>query len=171
MGPGGDEAHPVGHQRANAEVADGRPVRRDQRLAQVPERLDPDLAVGMHLWESDDLPEVAVGVAAGPGSGRARAGGRARAHGAVEGLGANGGVHVGGRADLAGRGRVGLEARGRQVVLGVEVAPRLAHGARLGAIEGPETGGIGDQPVGQPVRVLVVDDVRVVSAVHVSHAG
>ena len=39
-------------------------VRRAERVAEIPERLAPDLAVGVHLGPADDLAVVAVGVAA-----------------------------------------------------------------------------------------------------------
>ena len=62
---GRGQLHRPGHQRL------GPP--RAQRGAQVPQRLAPDLAVGVYLGLPDDVAEVAVGVPARPGTRGTRA--------------------------------------------------------------------------------------------------
>ena len=125
----------------------------------------PDLAVGVHLGPPRDLAEVAVGVAARAGVAGARAARRGRRR-------------PGSRSPRCGSGRsppstylptssspaVAGVACSRpvvdEVVHRVPVAPGLAHRAGLLAVERRVAVGVDDQPVRQPVRVLVVDDRR-----------
>ena len=58
-----------------------------------------------------------------------------------------------------------------EVVERVPVAPRLPHRARLRRVQRARPGRVGDEPVRQPVGVLVVEDRRVVPAVDVAEAG
>ena len=62
-------------------------------------------------------------------------------------------------------GVVGLEPLAGQQVLGVPVAPGLAHRARVRAVDGADAVLVGDQAVGEPVRVLVPDRRGVVAEV------
>ena len=62
--------------------------------------------------------------------------------------------------------RVGHEALVDEEVLGVPVAPRFAHRAGLDVAERRVSVGVDDEPVREAVGVLVVDDVRLVAAVH-----
>ncbi len=63
-------------------------------------------------------------------------------------------------------GVVGHEALADEEVLGVPVAPRLAHRAGLDVAERRVAVGVDDEPVREAVRVLVVDDASLVAAVH-----
>jgi hypothetical protein len=123
----------------------------------------------VHLGDAADLAEVAVGVAAGAGCGRAGAGARGGADRAVERLGGDqvlaAELDVLADDQLARRRRVALEALADQEVERVPVAPRLAHRAGLDVAEGGVAVGVDHQAVGQAVGVLVVDDVGLVGAV------
>src|SRR6185369_7348453 len=174
--------HEVGLQDRVALVQHGRVGRRElhrpghqglgllgtQHLAQIPQRLAPDLAVGVHLGPADDPAEVAVGVTAGAGAGRARAQRRRAANGAVHGLGTDEVVaptDVVADPDVTIGGRVRLESLVVEEVHRVPVAPRLAHRTGLDVAERRYAIGVDDQAVGQAVGVLVVDDVRLVAGV------
>ena len=70
-------------------------------------------------------------------------------------------------ADLAvARGVVLLQPLGDQEVHRVVVAPGLAHGAGLDAVERRVAVGVDHETVGQAVGVLVVEDARVERAAH-----
>ena len=141
-----------------------------ERVAQVPQRLAPDLAVGVHLGAADDLAEVAVGVAAGPRAGASPGQpGAGRADRAVDRLACGSGRRPRRRtrpsrtSPCAAVSR--CEALVDQEVERVPVAPRLAHRAGLDVAERRVAVGVDDEPVGQAVGVLVVDDVGLVAAV------
>ena len=126
------------------------------RVAQVPQRLRPDLAVEVDLGSPGDLPEVGVRVAAA-----ARALRHGRAHRAVDRLradGVRGLVDVVPDVDLARRRGVGHQVVAHEQVHRVPVAPALPHRARLRARQRAGPVVVHDQAVGQPVRVLVPDD-------------
>ena len=139
-----------------------------QLLAQIPQRLDPDLAVGVHLGTADDLAEVAVRVATGSGAGRAGAVGRRGPDRTVDGLGPD---EVVAPADVLADAEfaVGLgvlhEPLLGQEVHRVPVAPGLTHRTGLDVAERGDAVGVDDESVGQAVGVLVVDDVRLVAGV------
>ena len=158
----GGQPHPAGDQRQRGAAADA--------AADVPQRLRPYLAavVRRHVVGHGD---VAVRVAA---QDRARAAvavaarDARRVDGAVDRLGPNPARAERVFADRQVRpGGVGARAFGDEQVEGVEVAPRLAHHARLDRRDRRAAGGIDDEPVAQPVPVLVVDDAGIVAAVDV----
>src|SRR5262249_50784632 len=141
---------------------------RPDRGTQVPQGLDPDLAVGVHLGTTPDLAEVAVRVTTGAGARTPRTHARRCAHGTVDRLGTDkvgSATDVIADADLTRRGGVRLESLIQEEVQGVPVAPRLAHRAGLYVAERRVTERVDHEPVGQSVRVLVVDHVRLVPAV------
>ena len=119
-------------------------VLRDQRLAHLPERRGPDLAVGVHLGPDQVVADVTEGgrvLVVGP---------VADAAGLVAG-------------DVTADHRVLLVAAAVQVVQGVPVAPALTHRAGLVGAERAVLGA--DVAVRQPVGVLVLDDAGVEVAV------
>src|SRR5262249_1346071 len=124
-----------------------------ERLAEVPQRLGPDLTVGVHLRRADDLAEVAVRVPARTRTRRTRALGRRAADRAVRRLGTDqvlAGAHVLADAYVAvGVRVVVLQAQVDQEVEGVPVAPRLAHRTGLDVAQRGHAGRVDDQPVGQ----------------------
>ena len=174
LGSGGERRMPfVISSSAASEPSALAAERVDEALAQVPQRLDPDLAVGVDLGAADDLREVAERVAAGAGVRAARAGrggiGGAAADRAVDRLGA-GDVRLRVRrlaeVDVAADvGVVGLEPLTGQQVLGVPVAPRLAHRAGVRGVERADAVAVDDEAVRQAVRVLVPDRRGVVAEI------
>ena len=119
------------------------------------------------------LAEVAERVAARPGGDAAGAGGLGSAEPpptgqsiASERVAWRDGVGGLAEVDLAGEvGRVGLEPLADQQVLGVPVAPRLAHRAGVRVVERADAVLVDDEAVGEAVRVLVPDRRRVVAVV------
>ncbi len=165
----GDEDHRAGHELACPLDPGGAAERRDQPAAQVPERAAPDLAVVVRLGRAGDLAEVAVGVAALVGAtqaGAERIGGADRA---VHRLRAEAVGLVRAEAHVD-RVRVGQQALRVEQVERVPVAPALREGVALRAGDGGEATAVAaDQPVGEAVRVLVVEDRGIVGAVDVAH--
>ena len=167
------QPEPVGDVLAGLAHAERGAVPRDQRLPERPQRLRPDLAVGVHLGARGDLAEVGVGEAARPAQGRI---GRppvagspptpCRARSRAAGCAGRPRCRCRGSAR---RARPGCRCRPggprHEVVHRVEVARALAQRAALGGVERAEARGVGDEAVREPVRVLVEDHGGVVRAV------
>ena len=139
-----------------------------ERGAQVPQRLAPDLAVGVDLGPVLDRAEVAVRVAA------VRARRRRGADRAVERLRPQlprRGVDVVADVHLPRRRQVAEQVEAGHQVERVPVAPALPHRAGLRARQRGRAVAVGDQPARQAVRVLVPDDGRRVARVDAAEAG
>ena len=164
----GDHLERPRDQQLRALAAAGGAMRGLEPPHEVPQRLGDDLAVGVDLDAVADLAEVAVRVAAGAGRprGRRRAESRRGADGTVHRLRAHArdpqdGAHL----QLAGGRRVGEETLLDEEVDRVEVGEPLVHRARLEEVRVGQTVAVGQEPREHHVRVLVVDDARVVAAV------
>ena len=144
----------------------GRAVLRNQRATKIPQRLDPDLAVGVDLREAEDLREVAIGVAA------VRARGDDDPHRAVERLLADLLVLVAAREKLAGSGGVDFEARAARKSSAYQSLQRPPPSRRIARpSRAPKPLVRSNQAARQPMRVLVVDDEGVVGTVDVMGSG
>ena len=175
----------VGDQQRVAHVEERRVERRelhgpgDQALgdpgadlvAQRPEGLSPDLAVGVHLGGTEDLGVVGVGVAALVAVEATRAPGPGRGRRAVDALGPDQpaastvATVVLEQVEVGLALAVDLETVADQAVGGVPVAPGLTHRAALDRAERGVARDVDHQSVGQAVGVLVVDRPGLVAGV------
>ena len=173
---GARRSPPVMYARARLEAV-RLAVRGDERGPERPQRLPPDLAVGVRpRGRSGSCRSRRSGSRPASAAGDARAARRVvrRLHRAVHALGADRARVVSDAADVATRRRARrparrCPARGRlrlgQVVHRVEVAGALGDRARLRADQRAEALRVGDEPLAEPVGVLVVDHRRVLRAV------
>src|SRR5258706_622547 len=138
-------------------------------VTQVPQRLPPDLAVGVDLRCARYLPEVAVIEAASAGCHAARTPLRCRLPDlAVDRLKTDqvlAAPDVLADADVRDASHIGLEALLLEEVVGVPITPGLAHRACLNTAQGGEAVLVDYQAVGEAMRVLVVNDPRFVRPV------
>ncbi len=152
------------HRARDERLGDGRP----EFPTELPERLEPDLAVGVHLGPRRDVAEVGVGEPTGP-----RATGCV---GAVRGSSLDLAVGVlephalatrdpDAHRDVRATWGIGLIPGAHERVERIPVAPPLGERAGLLAVEGFGAVGHGDQAAGEAVRVLVEDDGRVIRSV------
>ena len=169
------QSHPLGDQLLRVVRAGDRIGQlADQRGAQVPQRLGPDLAVGVllrplvHLAEVAEREAAVAGAADAPGTPLV-----VGADGTVERLEARRREHrvrVHADVHLAVGGRVDLQFLAVQQIERIPVAQALAERRAVRARQRTRAVSVRYQPVAQPVRVLVPDGRRVVAAVDVAQA-